>query len=349
MTFPISALNYLPAKKQNMKHILLFLLVLTASATVSAQAPQQIKYQGVARDASGTPLANDTIVVKFDIHTGTASGTIVYTEFHASVPTNAFGLFSVAIGSITAFPSNLFGSGAEFLEVSIDFGSGLTSMGTSQFLSVPYALYAETSGSGSGGPTGPTGPSGPQGAVGPSGPSGATGVAGPTGAVGTAGPTGPGGAAGATGPSGTTGQGITEVYGTGQLSVGAATTTPTLIPGLTTTVNVPANSVVHVHTDGGIQSTGSTSTTYSVVDVILYVDGVAATSAGQRRVAIANTASLAQLIGNWSIDHTYTLPAGNHTFEVRAVGGVSGSSNANVSSGSSNLLKGVLSVEIIKQ
>lgn len=329
-----------------MKSILAIILFCFAVTTVVAQAPTEIKYQGVARDAVGTPLANDTLTVKFDIHTGTATGAIVYTEFHAYVPTNQFGLFSVSIGSITAFPPNLFGAGAEFLEVSIDFGSGITSMGTSQFLSVPYALYAETSGAGAGGPTGPTGP---QGAIGATGPTGPTGITGPTGAVGAAGPAGPTGAVGATGPSGTTGQGITEVYGTGQLSVGAATTTPTLIPGLTTTVNVPANSIVHVHTDGGIQSTGATSTTFSVVDVILYVDGVAATTAGQRRVAIANTSSLAQLIGNWSIDHTYTLPAGNHTFEVRAVGGVGGSSNANVSSGSSNLLKGVLSVEIIKQ
>lgn len=297
------------------------LALLLPAFSLFAQAPQEIKYQGVARDAAGSPIANGTLnTVKFDIHTGSASGPVAYTEVHFSVPTNAFGLFSLNIGSVTSFPANLFGAGAEYLQVSVDFGSGLTNMGTSEMLSVPYALYADSCGTA--GPQGPAGPAGP------------------------AGPTGP---AGATGAAGTTGQSITEVYGTGQVSVGAATTTAVLIPGLTTTVTVPANAVVSVHTDGGIQSTGATSSTFSVVDVILYVDGVATTTGGQRRVAIANTSSLAQLIGNWSMDHTYTLSPGAHTFEVKAVGGVAGSSSANVSSGSAPQLRGVLSVEILKQ
>lgn len=279
-----------------MKKIITFLICILSFGFSFAQAPQLIKYQGVARDAAGLPIANGTIQVQFEIHNLTANGPVIYTENHTGVTTNQFGIFNLSIGSITPLPANLFGSGDEFLEVSVDFGSGLTSMGTSQLLSVPYALYADS--------------------------------------CGTAGPTG---------------QSITEVYGSGQIAVGASTTTPTLVPGLTTTVNVPANSVVHVHTDGGIQSTGATSTTYSVVDIAIYVDGVLTSPAGQRRIAIANTSSLSQLIANWSIDHTYTLAPGNHTFEVKASGGVAGSSNANVSSGAANLLRGVLSVEIIRQ
>ena len=99
---------------------------------------------------------------------------------------------------------------------------------------------------------------------------------------------------------------------------------------------------------GGIQSTGATSTTYSVVDVGLFCDGVVSASGGQRRIAIANTSSLAQLIGNWSLTQTYNLSAGNHTFEVKAVNGAGGSSNANVSSGSAPQLQGVLTVMIVK-
>lgn len=303
---------------------LLSLALLLPAFSLFAQAPQEIKYQGLARDAAGSPIVSGTLnTVKFDIHTGSPTGPVVYTEIHFSVATNPFGLFSLNIGSVTPFPANLFGAGSEYLQVSIDFGSGLTNMGTSEMLSVPYALYADSCGTaGPQGPTGPTGPAGPAGATGP---------------------------AGVTGAAGTTGQSITEVYGSGQVTVGASTTSAVLVPGLTTTVTVPANSVVHVHTDGGIQSTGATSTTFSVVDVILYVDGVATTSGGQRRVAIANTSSLAQLIGNWSFDHTYTLTPGSHTFEVKAVGGVAGSSIANVSSGSAPQLRGVLSVEILKQ
>jgi hypothetical protein len=276
---------------------LLSLALLLPAFSLFAQAPQQIKYQGVARDAAGAVIANGTLTtVQFEIHDVAPAGTVIYTEVHTGVSTNQFGLFSVNIGSITPIGPTVFVGGNEYLEVSVDFGTGLTSMGTSQMLSVPYALYADSCGT-----------------------------------------------------SATAGQGITEVYGSGQVSVGASTTSAVLIPGLTTTVNIPSNSVVHVHTDGGIQSTGATSATYSVVDVILYVDGVATTTGGQRRIAIANTSALAQLIGNWSIDHTYTLPAGNHTFEVKAVGGVAGSSAANVSSGSAPQLRGVLSVQVLKQ
>jgi hypothetical protein len=332
-----------------MKNSVTIFALLVFSFMLNAQAPQLIKYQGVARDAAGNPIVNGTIQVQFDIHNVFAAGPIIYTELHPSVPTDQFGLFSLSIGSITPFPVGLFGTGDEFLEVSVDFGSGLTSMGTSHLLSVPYALYADSSGTA--GPTGPMGPMGPTGPAGPTGIAGATGATGPTGAAGAAGATGPSGfngPTGATGPSGTTGQTITEVYGSAQLVVTTSTTSYTLIPGLTTTVNIPANSIVHVHTDGGIQSTGATSATYSVVDIGLFVDGVATTSGGQRRLSIANTSSLAQLIANWSIEHTYTLTPGNHTFEVKAVSGAAGSSNANVSSASAPQLQGVLTVEVIK-
>lgn len=147
----------------------------------------------------------------------------------------------------------------------------------------------------------------------------------------------------------TRGQGVYEVYGTGQLVVSTGVTTYTLIPGLVQTIYVPDNSVVHVHTDGGVQSTGATSSTFSVVDIGLFVDGAATTTGGQRRLSIANTSSLAQLIANWSIDHTYSLPAGNHTFDVRAVNGAAGSSAANVSSGSAPQLRGVLTVTVINR
>lgn len=218
------------------------LLLLSVCISAFAQAPQQIKYQGIARDAAGMPIANGTIAVQFDIHDVSPTGSIIYTETHVGVLTNQFGMFSLKIGSVVPLPANLFGTGDEFLEVSVDFGSGLTSMGTSQLLSVPYALYAETAGNSTPGPTGPTGASGvngfhcwdtnqngvndpaedmngdsqfdvndcqgavgAQGPAGPTGIAGATGAAGPTGANGAMGPTGAAGATGASGPSGANG------------------------------------------------------------------------------------------------------------------------------------------------
>jgi hypothetical protein len=304
-----------------MKKFSITLFMLIFALQLSAQVPQAFNYQAVARDNSGIPIANHAVGIKINIHQGSASGTVIYSENFVPAPTtNQFGLFTLSVGSGNplngTFSSINWGSGNYWLEVLMDAtgGTTYTSMGTSQLLTVPFAMYAANSGTV--GPVGPTGPTGPT---------------------------------GATGASGTTGQNVTEVYGTGQLVVSTATTTYTLIPGLTQTISVPANSKVVVSTTGGVQSTGATSTTYSVVDIGLFCDGVVSSTGGQRRIAIANTASLAQLMSNWSIHQTYNLSVGNHTFDVKAVNGSAGTAAANVSSGSAPQLQGVLTVMILKQ
>ncbi len=260
-----------------MQKFLFTCFIFFAATILHAQAPQQIKYQGVARDAAGAVIANGTLTVQFDVHDVTPVGTIIYTETHTGVTTNQFGLFSLNIGSITPLPANLFGTGDEFLEVSIDFGSGLTSMGTSQFISVPYALYAETAGSS--GPAGPTGATGPTGAIGASGPSGdpgptgaqgpsgdpgptgatgangVTGAAGPTGANGTNGVTGPTGAAGTNGANGATG--ATGPTGTNGSNGATGSTGPTGANG-TNGVTGPTGAA---GTNGSNGATGATGPT----------------------------------------------------------------------------------------
>ncbi len=152
----------------------LFLSFLTFLA--SAQAPLQIPYQGVARDAQGAALQNQNITLLLAIED--ISGTELFSETH-STTTNQFGLFNVKIGSISTIPSNLWSNGDRFLHVKMDptGGSVFTDLGTTQFLSVPYALYAETSNTpGPQGPAGATGQQGPAGATGPQGPAGATGA-----------------------------------------------------------------------------------------------------------------------------------------------------------------------------
>ncbi len=185
---------------------------------MKAQAPQSIKYQGVARNSAGAVIATSPLTVQLTIHNVTSNGAVIYKETHA-VTTNSFGLYNVSIGAGTiisgTFSTINWGVGSKFIEQEIDFGSGLVNMGTSQFLSVPYALYAENAGtSGPAGPTGATGPAGPIGSVGATGTAGsvgatgsigATGLAGPTGSVGATGPAGSTGSVGATGPAGSTG------------------------------------------------------------------------------------------------------------------------------------------------
>jgi hypothetical protein len=175
-----------------------------------AQVPHAINYQGVARNTAGEILASHALQARMSIRTAAATGTIVYQEKH-SVTTNQYGLFSLHIGegtpTIGTFNAIAWSAGSYWLEVEIDDnGTGFLAMGTSQLLSVPYALYAETSGSpGTTGATGPSGTNGLAGATGPIGPSGSNGIAGATGPTGNTGPSGSNGIAGATGPTGNTG------------------------------------------------------------------------------------------------------------------------------------------------
>ncbi|MEZ4399323.1 MAG: hypothetical protein R3B06_04850 [Kofleriaceae bacterium] len=176
----------------------------------------------------------------------------------------------------------------------------------------------------------------------PSGADGEPGPAGPPGEPGMVGPPGP------PGPAGTTGQAVFEVYGTGQLTVTSAVTSYTLIPGLAQSIMVPADVAVRVDTDGGIQCTAAGSA-YAVVDVALFVDGVASIQGGQRRVVAANSAAVGQMIANWSFGRTYQLAPGNHTIEVRAISVDPAAAAANVSSAQAPQLQGVLTVTLVKR
>lgn len=119
------------------------------ASTILAQSPQTFKYQAVVRDNAGEILANTSVSFRVSIHDATSTGSIVYQETH-SIITNQFGLASLEIGNglppnIGSFPMIDWGSTSKFLEIELDpTGSNIyTSMGTSQLLSVPYALYAE--------------------------------------------------------------------------------------------------------------------------------------------------------------------------------------------------------------
>lgn len=170
------------------KHTTLCLFALLIGHLAFSQAPQKLNYQAVARDASGNPLSgNTTVNLRFSIHDGTSGGAVVYQESQGAT-TNQFGLVTVQIGngivSLGTFSSINWGSAAKYLQVEMSInGGGYTDMGTSQLISVPYALYAESSG-GAAGMTGPTGPQGIQGTQGVQGTQGIQGLTGATGATG---------------------------------------------------------------------------------------------------------------------------------------------------------------------
>jgi hypothetical protein len=126
--------------------------LLLISLSALSQSPYVINYQGVARYSNGDPIVGP-IGVSVTIHVGTATGPATLTEQH-SVNTNQFGIFELRIGSNTAGGlSNIgWGTNKYFLGVAIDPDGGTNygaQISNQQFISVPYALYAEKSGGGS--------------------------------------------------------------------------------------------------------------------------------------------------------------------------------------------------------
>ncbi|PZF72541.1 autotransporter outer membrane beta-barrel domain-containing protein [Taibaiella soli] len=129
------------------KQFLTFALCAFAAYSAFAQAPQKFNYQGVARSATGSAIANQSIGLRISILDGSSTGTAQYVETQ-TVTTNALGLYNLQIGggSVVSgtFANITWGSGNKYIKVEADptGGSSYTTLGTSQLLSVPYALYA---------------------------------------------------------------------------------------------------------------------------------------------------------------------------------------------------------------
>ena len=128
-------------------YTLLTAVVITASAF--AQAPDKMSYQAVIRDASNALVTSQAVGMKISILQGGATGTTVYIETQTPT-TNINGLVSVEIGSGTvvsgAFNTIDWSNGPYFIKTETDpiGGTTYTITGTSQLMSVPYALHANT-------------------------------------------------------------------------------------------------------------------------------------------------------------------------------------------------------------
>ena len=202
-----------------------FLAASLVSTFAFAQVQDAMSYQAIIRNSSNDLVKNQNVGMRFSILKGSATGPVVYSETQTQA-TNANGLVTVKIGGGTLLSGSYstinWGADTYFIKVETDpnGASNYSITGTSQLLSVPYALYAKTSGSSIPGPqgaTGATGPMGLQGTQGIQGIQGATGATGSTGAQGIQGVTGATGSTGAQGIQGVTGatgsQGLQGVTG----------------------------------------------------------------------------------------------------------------------------------------
>lgn len=113
-----------------------------------SQAPESFNYQAVIRDPNGAIVNNQLVGIQLEILQGGINGTTVYTEIFESY-SNAYGLIKLEIG--TGLTNDNFsmidwGNGPFFISTSVDLtaSNSYSLMGTSQFISVPYALHATT-------------------------------------------------------------------------------------------------------------------------------------------------------------------------------------------------------------
>jgi len=141
-----------------MKKFYAILCLTIASLTqLQAQAPQGFNYQATVRNSSGDLVVNTNVYFKFNIIQGSQTAVPIFTETHY-VPTDDLGQVNLVIGQGTAntgvFSELDWSLGSYYLGIELDTGSGYVAMGTTQLLSVPYALYAENSGNST--PTTPT-------------------------------------------------------------------------------------------------------------------------------------------------------------------------------------------------
>jgi len=122
----------------------MFTVVFLISGITFAQ--QGINYKALIKAGSGNVVANDLITIEFTILQGAAQ-TNVYQETHAPT-TDANGIVIVNIGDGTPISGSFnaidWAADDHYLNVQINTGGGLTDMGTTQFMAVPYAKQAET-------------------------------------------------------------------------------------------------------------------------------------------------------------------------------------------------------------
>jgi hypothetical protein len=142
---PVDTLvNYIKMKK-------LFTLIaaLLLTATAWGQSPEKMSYQAVIRNSSDQLVVNQMVGMQITILQGSETGTTVYMETQTR-ETNENGLLSLEIGAGNAVHGSFsyidWSDGPYFIRTEADpsGGTNYTITGTSQILSVPYALHSRS-------------------------------------------------------------------------------------------------------------------------------------------------------------------------------------------------------------
>jgi len=160
--------------------LLLVIMVPIIAGNLNSQTNKSFHYQAVIRDDGNHLIVNESMNFRISIHKTTAEGTIIYSETQTAV-SNGYGLVNFAIGegaTIDTLGRIDWSTGPYFLQIELDrYASGTyTSLGSSQLMGVPYAMFAYSGNEGPQGPIGSKGDKGDQGDQGQAGPQGAAGT-----------------------------------------------------------------------------------------------------------------------------------------------------------------------------
>lgn len=121
---------------------------LLSQVILCAQSPQKMSYQAVIRNSSNALVTNTTVAMRISIVQGSIYGASVYVETQ-TLTSNQNGLVSAEIGMgnvvFGSFTGINWGAGPYFIKTETDPTGGVnySITGTSQLMSVPYALYAK--------------------------------------------------------------------------------------------------------------------------------------------------------------------------------------------------------------
>lgn len=138
-------------KTTNYNVISTLLLLACIQLSSFAQSPHAFNYQGVARDQHGNPISKQAISIKIAILPEANAKESEYAELH-NIQTNEFGLYNLQIGKGTQikgqFEAIKWELGNKYIQVSLGTGDDnqYIELGTTQLLSVPFAMYANKAG-----------------------------------------------------------------------------------------------------------------------------------------------------------------------------------------------------------
>jgi hypothetical protein len=148
-THSIENINIMRKKTYLLTTLCFLLLTLIANAQTP---PNAFNYSAVANNTAGLPIASTTIGIQTTILKSSPTGVSQYSENHI-VNTDNYGVFNLVIGAGAVQNGSMatidWSNDNYFLKVAMDAagGTNFTNMGTTQLVSVPYALYAKSTGS----------------------------------------------------------------------------------------------------------------------------------------------------------------------------------------------------------